>query len=175
MKDLLLRVRVVVNGTSNMKISRSRLADYVKILQQKSCCSTNIFLHSTNQIIDLWRCRWRCRRQILNSPIDAVNTVGVENGHFGTLFKGFIRQIVNNENETILKFNRCKTLLKKSNSIFKFAIFLTFHWVFICPISGFIIIAFSADNRSKVLVESIQINIALQKLDFTVTRFFFLN
>ena len=28
---------------------------------------TIIFLHSTNQIIDLWRCRWRCRRQILNS------------------------------------------------------------------------------------------------------------
>ena len=35
----------------------------------KACCtcSTIIFLHSTNQIIDLWRCRWRCRRQILNS------------------------------------------------------------------------------------------------------------
>jgi len=26
-----------------------------------------IFLHSTNQIIDLWCCYWRCRRQILNS------------------------------------------------------------------------------------------------------------
>ena len=67
-KDLLLRTRVVVR-TSNMKISRRRLADYVKILHQKACrtCSTIIFLHSTNQIIDLWRCRWRCRRQILNS------------------------------------------------------------------------------------------------------------
>ena len=34
-------------------------------------CSTIILLHSTNQIIDLWRCRWRwrCRRQILNSLI----------------------------------------------------------------------------------------------------------
>ena len=34
------------------------LADYIKNLQQKACrtCSTIIFLHSTNQIIDLWRC-----------------------------------------------------------------------------------------------------------------------
>ena len=54
-----------------MKISRHRLADYVKTLHKKACrtCSTIIFLHSTNQIIDLWRCRWRCRRQILNSLI----------------------------------------------------------------------------------------------------------
>ena len=66
MKDLLLRACVVVR-TSNMKISRRRLADYVQTLHQKACrtCSTIIFLHSTNQIIDLWRCR--CRRQILNS------------------------------------------------------------------------------------------------------------
>ena len=68
MKDLLLRARVVVR-TSNMKISRRRLADYDKTLHQKACrtCSTIIFLHTTNQIIDLWRCRRRCRRQILNS------------------------------------------------------------------------------------------------------------
>ena len=54
-----------------MKISRSRLADYVKALHQKACrtCSTVIFLHSTNQIVDLWRCRWLCRRQILNSRL----------------------------------------------------------------------------------------------------------
>ena len=53
----------------NMKISGCRLADYVKTLQQKACrtCSTIIFLHSTNQIIDLWRFRWRCSREILNS------------------------------------------------------------------------------------------------------------
>ena len=52
-----------------MKISRRPLADYVKTLHQKACrtCSTIIFLHSTNQIIDLWRCRWRCRRQTLSS------------------------------------------------------------------------------------------------------------
>ena len=50
-------------------ISRRRLADYVKTLHQKAyrTCSTIIFLHSTNQIIDLWRCR--CRRQILSSLI----------------------------------------------------------------------------------------------------------
>ena len=50
MKDLLLRARVVVRN-SNMKISRSRLADCVKTLHQK-VWSTIIFLHSTNQIID---------------------------------------------------------------------------------------------------------------------------
>ena len=73
MKDLLLRAPVVVR-TSNMKIPRCRLANYVKTLHQKACrtCSTIIFLHSTNQIIDLWRCRWRCRRQILNSLITST-------------------------------------------------------------------------------------------------------
>ena len=70
-KDLLLRAPVV-DRTSNMKFSRRRLADYVKTLHQKACrtCSTIIFLHSTDQIIDLWRCRWSCRRQILSSLID---------------------------------------------------------------------------------------------------------
>ena len=72
MKDLLLWARVVVR-TSNIKISRRRLADYVKTLHQNACrtCSTIIFLHSTNEIIDLWRCRWRCRRQILNSLLSS--------------------------------------------------------------------------------------------------------
>ena len=70
MKDLLLRAPVVVR-TLNMKISRRRLADYFKTLHQKACrtCSTIIFLHSTNQIIDLWRCRWCCRRQIYKLSI----------------------------------------------------------------------------------------------------------
>ena len=61
----------------NMKISRHRLADYVKKLHQKAChmCSMIIFLHSTNEIIDSWHCRWRCRRQISNSLIfDAEGT-----------------------------------------------------------------------------------------------------
>ena len=59
MKDLLLRSRVVV-GASNMNISRRRL-------QQKACrtCSTIIFPHSTNQIIDLWRYRCRYRRHFI--------------------------------------------------------------------------------------------------------------
>ena len=35
-------------------------------------CSTIIFLHSTNEIIDLWR--WRCCRQILNSLISLPRT-----------------------------------------------------------------------------------------------------
>ena len=58
MKDLLPRACVVVR-TSKMKTSPRRLADYVKRLHQKACrtCSTIIFLHSTNQIIDLWRCQ----------------------------------------------------------------------------------------------------------------------
>ena len=66
-------LRVVVR-TSNMKISRCRLADYVKTLHQKACrtCSMIIFLHSTNQIIDLWRCLWRCRRQIFNSLLISI-------------------------------------------------------------------------------------------------------
>ena len=51
-----------------MKISRRRLADYVKTLHQKACC-TIIFLNPTNKIIDLWCCRWRCPHQILNSLI----------------------------------------------------------------------------------------------------------
>ena len=59
-RNLLLQARVVIR-TSNMKISRRRLADYVKTLHQKACrtCSTIIFLISTNQIIDLWSCRSR--------------------------------------------------------------------------------------------------------------------
>ena len=54
MKDLLLQCRVVVR-TSDMKISPRRLADYVKTFHQKACrtCSSIIFPHSTNQIIDL--------------------------------------------------------------------------------------------------------------------------
>ena len=53
MENLLLRCSVVVR-TSSMTISRRHLADYVKNLYQKACC-TIIFPHSTNQIIALWR------------------------------------------------------------------------------------------------------------------------
>ena len=59
MKGILLRAHVVVR-TSNMKISRRSLADYVEKLRQKAYgTSGTIIPHSTNQIIGLW-CR-RCR------------------------------------------------------------------------------------------------------------------
>ena len=66
MKNLLLRASVVVL-TSNMKISRRRLADYLKNLHQKACCTCSTIMspHSTNQIIDSWRCRCLCH--FLNS------------------------------------------------------------------------------------------------------------
>ena len=50
-----------------MEISRCHLTDYVKILHQKACrtCSTIIFPHSANHIIDLQRCCCRCRRHFL--------------------------------------------------------------------------------------------------------------
>ena len=51
-----------------LKISRRRLADYVKKLCQKACpaCSMIFSPRSTNQIIDLWCCRCRCRPHFLN-------------------------------------------------------------------------------------------------------------
>ena len=60
--------------TSKMKISRRHLADYVKKLHQKACCTSNtiFFLHSTNQIIELWRCRCRCCRYFLKFPIHVI-------------------------------------------------------------------------------------------------------
>ena len=86
MKNLLLRACVVVR-TSNMKISRRPLADYVKTMHKKACrtCSTIIFPHSANQIIDLWRCRGRCCRHFLNS-LFAGGSTRDEGRHFWTLF-----------------------------------------------------------------------------------------
>ena len=48
-----------------------RLTEYVQNFQQKACrtCSTIIFLRSTNQTLNLWRCCCRCRRHFLNSLI----------------------------------------------------------------------------------------------------------
>ena len=67
MKDLLLRARVVLR-TLRMNNARRRLVDYVKKLDQKArcTCSTIIFPHSTNQIIDLWRYHCLCRRHFLH-------------------------------------------------------------------------------------------------------------
>ena len=47
----------------------------VKTLHQQACltCSTITFLHSTNEIIDLWRCHWRCRLQMLNSLLSVLH------------------------------------------------------------------------------------------------------
>ena len=58
---------------SNMKISRRYLA--------KNCTKKRVaraarlfFPHSTNQIIDLWRCRCRCCRRFLNSLVKVTIT-----------------------------------------------------------------------------------------------------
>ena len=66
--DLLLQACVVIK-TSNMKISRRFLVDYVKTLNQKlfRTCSTIIPPYSNNQISDLWSFRCRSRRRFLNS------------------------------------------------------------------------------------------------------------
>ena len=68
-RDLLLRVRVVAR-TWSMKLSLCRLTDYVRRMHQKACCtcSTIIFPHSTNHIIDLRRCRCRSRVVVSYTP-----------------------------------------------------------------------------------------------------------
>ena len=52
MKDLLLQARIVVR-TSNVKISRRHLVDYVKKLRQRACrtCSAIIFLEPIKSLI----------------------------------------------------------------------------------------------------------------------------
>ena len=55
----------------SMKISSGHLADYVK----KLClCSTIILPYSTNQIVDLWRCRCRSRRRFLSSLLRSLRS-----------------------------------------------------------------------------------------------------
>ena len=79
-KDLLLRARVVVR-TSNMKISRRCLADYVKKLHQNKACRTcrkTIFPHSTNQIMDLWPCRYRHWFSLLTEWRDSFKALANE-------------------------------------------------------------------------------------------------
>ena len=70
MKDLLLRLTFYVL-TSNLKISRRLLGDYVKEICLNTC-SAIICPLSTNHIIDLWCCR--CGRRFINSLI--TNTLG---------------------------------------------------------------------------------------------------
>ena len=57
--------------TLNLEISRCHLTEYVRELYRSACrtCSTIIFPHSANQIIDLWRCGCHCRRLCLSSRI----------------------------------------------------------------------------------------------------------
>ena len=73
---------------------RRHFEDYVKKLHQKACrpFSTIIFLHSTNQIIDLWRFRFRRRRLFLNSllPVCILNwplPIGAFQGQWNKLNK----------------------------------------------------------------------------------------
>jgi len=51
--------------------TRRHLADYVKTFHRKACrtCSTTVFPHSANQITDLSRCRYRCRRHFLMNSL----------------------------------------------------------------------------------------------------------
>ena len=83
-----------LSSEPQIRISRRRLADYVKTLHQKACftCSTIIFLHSTNQIIYLWRCRWRC--QILNSSLLQGRFIEQLCVRAKRIFLVFIRQYV---------------------------------------------------------------------------------
>ena len=66
MKNSLLRVRDL-DRTSKIKISRRRLTENVKNFHHKACRTSNTmtFARSTNQRLDLWRCR--CRRHFFNS------------------------------------------------------------------------------------------------------------
>ena len=61
-KDLRLYAQTVIK-TANVIISRCCFGENCTELSLSVCrtCSTLIFLHSTNQILNLWRCRCRCR------------------------------------------------------------------------------------------------------------------
>ena len=73
-----LRVRLVIQAL-NLKISRCRLADYVKEFYLCACrtCSTIIFPHLSNQrvIFCLCCCRRRCCRRSSNSLIYSLVAV----------------------------------------------------------------------------------------------------
>ena len=63
-----------------MNISRRRLADTSKqnikpyVARASRACSKIIFLHSTNQIIDFWRCCCRFGRRFLNFLLTCCDT-----------------------------------------------------------------------------------------------------
>ena len=70
MKYLLLRAPTLSSESEKWKFHVVVWETTSKIAP-KACrtCSTIIFLHSANQIIDLWRCRGRCRRHFLKSSL----------------------------------------------------------------------------------------------------------
>ena len=57
----------------NFTLSFGRLRQNIAPRKACSTCSTIIFLHSTNQIIDLWRFCSHCRRQIDNDHDNGTN------------------------------------------------------------------------------------------------------
>ena len=61
-KDVRLYAQIVIK-TVNIVISRCCFAENGTHLFKRACrtCSRLIFPHSTNQILYLWRCRYRCR------------------------------------------------------------------------------------------------------------------
>ena len=79
--------RFTVAGSQNLKYENFTLSSVRlrQILHKKACrtCSTIIFPHSTNQTIDLWRCRCcchcRCRHRFLNSLLLCKSTILLSN------------------------------------------------------------------------------------------------
>ena len=59
------KFHVVVWQTTSKQCTKKRAARAARLF---------FFIQLTIQIIDLWRCRWRCRRQILNSPMRVTRT-----------------------------------------------------------------------------------------------------
>ena len=93
-KDLLLPYWWCRQNIKILKFLFRRLTDYVRKLYQKVCrtCSTIIFPHSTNQIIEWWRCR--CGRRFLNSSLTHF-LLRVSNG-FLKLHLSFLEKIEGN-------------------------------------------------------------------------------
>ena len=87
MKDLLPFVQVVVKKTAKVVTSRFCFAEDSMEFFQSPCCSchmrsTLIFLHSTNQNVNLWRRRCWCRRRFQSFLIRIIN----EGNRKGSLF-----------------------------------------------------------------------------------------
>ena len=77
----------------NFTLSFGRLRQNIAPRKACSTCSTIIFLHSTNQIIDLWRCRWHCRRQILTYLMTMTTTTPQINDLIGWMKKNNVLHV----------------------------------------------------------------------------------